>query len=113
MRQALALSDDPEFDRFWNAYPRRTAKKEARKAFAAIRPDAALVDKMIAALEWQQHTPQWTKDGGSFIPHPASWLRAERWDDEPFQAIVPELPERSRRNIAAGRTAIALIQGRQ
>jgi len=28
---------------------------------------------------------QWTKDGGQFIPHPATWLRQERWTDEPVQ----------------------------
>jgi hypothetical protein len=22
------------------------------------------------------------KDGGKYIPHPATWLRGERWDDE-------------------------------
>lgn len=113
MPRALAISDDPEFDRFWYAYPRRTAKKEARKAWAQIQPDAAMVEKILTALEWQSRQPQWTKDGGSFIPHPASWLRAERWDDEPFHPVVPDLPERSRRNIAAARSAVALIQGRR
>ena len=26
---------------------------------------------------------QWKKDGGQFIPHPATWLNQEGWDDEP------------------------------
>ena len=24
----------------------------------------------------------WTKDGGQFIPHAATWLNGKRWEDE-------------------------------
>jgi hypothetical protein len=27
---------------------------------------------------------EWTKDGGQFIPHPATWLNQKRWEDEPM-----------------------------
>lgn len=113
MSQALALAHQSDFERFWQAYPRKTAKKEARKAWDHIDPTSDTVDKMIAALHWQQRMPQWVKDGGSFIPHPATWLRAERWDDEPFSPVAPEISDRSRRNIAAARSAVAFIQGRK
>ena len=72
----------PLFDRFWGAYPRKVSKADARKAFAKLNPDAALVEDMLRALDWQKRLPEWTKDGGQFIPYPATWLNARRWEDE-------------------------------
>lgn len=71
------------FDRFWEAYPRRQGKEAARKAWAKIRPDDALLAEMLAALERQRASDQWRKDGGQFIPLPATWLNGRRWEDEP------------------------------
>lgn len=88
MSKDIELSD-PKFAAFWKNYPRKTGKKEARKAWVKLCVTDALLDKMLTALAWQSQQPQWVKDGGSFIPHPATWLRAERWDDEPFEPLVP------------------------
>lgn len=74
---------DPNWLRFWNNYPRRVAKKDARIAWAQINPSTANVDCMIETLSWQIESEAWTRDGGRFIPYPASYLRAERWCDEP------------------------------
>ena len=79
----LVADDDPDWLRFWAAYPRRDAKHDARKAWAQLNPDAALVEYMLAALFWQVRHPQWV--GGSnrrWIPLPASWIRGERWTDD-------------------------------
>lgn len=73
---------DSLFAVFWEAYPRKEAKATAVKAFAKLKPDAALVEKMTAALTWQRNSDQWKKDGGQFIPLAASWLNARRWEDE-------------------------------
>ena len=85
------------FDRFWQAYPRRQSKKDARKAWDTINPSAALVETILTALTWQVKQPQWTKDDGAYVPYPASWLRAERWDDEcPASLRSARLGERVR-----------------
>ena len=73
------------FDRFWTSYPRKTAKQDAAKAFARLNPDAALLDTMLSALEKQKQSAQWTRDGGQYIPHPATWLNGKRWTDEVTQ----------------------------
>jgi hypothetical protein len=73
------------FDSFWAAYPRRVSKKDARKAWAQINMSLELLERILKALEWQVKQPQWTKNDGEFIPYPATWLRAERWDDEPIR----------------------------
>lgn len=70
------------FDRFWLVYPKKIAKEAARKAFKKIHPDDAMLDRMIAAVKTQRDTEQWAKEGGKYIPHPATWLTAGRWDDE-------------------------------
>jgi len=73
---------DGLFDEFWNAYPLKKAKDSARKAFDKRNPDEALLSAMLAAIAVQAQSPEWTKDSGRFIPHPATWLNAGRWQDE-------------------------------
>lgn len=70
------------FDAFWQAYPRKIAKPAALKAFAKLAPSAELLDEILQAIARQRTWPQWAKDGGQFIPHPATWLNGSRWQDE-------------------------------
>lgn len=75
------------FERFWKVWPRKEAKKDAMKAWSALKPDTDLRNTIIAAIDRQRQGEQWQKDGGKYIPLPASWLRGERWNDEaPQQA---------------------------
>lgn len=76
----MVPENDPNWLRFWEVYPRRQAKLDARKAWAQLNPDEALVDCIIQALGWQRQTKQWLE---GFIPLPASYLRGRRWEDEP------------------------------
>lgn len=80
----MVEENDPQWCRFWDAYPSRVAKKDARKAWMDVRPSPDLVDRMLTALEWQ--SAQWSRQGYG-TPYPASWLRAERWTDEPPPAV--------------------------
>lgn len=70
------------FDAFWRVYPRHVGKAAAVKAWAKLSPDDVLAARIIAAVRAQSATPAWTKDGGQFIPHPATWLNGRRWEDE-------------------------------
>ena len=70
------------FEQFWVSYPRHTNKKAALQAFLRVNPDEALMQAILAAIEKQRQSAQWTKDGGQFIPHPATWLNGRRWEDE-------------------------------
>lgn len=76
------MTIDEIFDRFWTAYPRKVAKPVAKKAFVKKVKDAVTFAKVINALELHKKTPQWIKDGGQYIPHPATWLNQERYNDE-------------------------------
>jgi hypothetical protein len=73
---------EASFSRFWEAYPKKVGKKPARAAWLRIAPDDALLASMLAALDRHRRSRDWTKDEGAFIPHPATWLNASRWEDE-------------------------------
>ena len=72
------------FERFWIVYPRKIGKGAARRMFDRIKPkpNEAFVGRMIEAVQSQMKSDQWQKDGGVYIPHPATWIHQERWDDE-------------------------------
>ena len=73
---------DELFDRFWAAYPRKTDKQDAKKAFFRLKPDEALLKTMLAAIEKQKKSAQWAEEGGRFIPHASTWLNGCRWEDQ-------------------------------
>lgn len=70
------------FEKFWNAYPRKVGKGAAEKAFKKYKPDDTLLSVMLSALSAQKRSEQWHKDGGQFIPYPATWLNQRRWEDD-------------------------------
>lgn len=68
------------FDDFWKVYPRKDSKQTARKAWRKVKP--AEVDAILRNVaERKTGDPQWTKDGGQYIPHAASFLNHRRWED--------------------------------
>lgn len=74
------------FDRFWAAYPRKVGKGAAERSFERIRPDAALLDGMLRAIETQRQSDTWQR---GYIPNPATWLNQRRWEDEPDGVTAP------------------------
>ncbi|UCV01745.1 hypothetical protein [Dechloromonas denitrificans] len=75
-------SADDGFTNFWQQYPKKVAKPQALKAWRKIKPTGQTLADLMAGLESQKAGEQWRKDGGLFIPHPASWLNGRRWEDE-------------------------------
>lgn len=67
---------------FYAAYPKKKNRADAERAWLRLSPDEALQARILAAVEQQKDTPDWRKDGGKFIPYPASWLNGRRWEDE-------------------------------
>jgi len=70
------------FDKFWEAYPRKKSKGQAEKAWRKINPDEQLCQSIMEGLDQATRSDQWTKDGGRYIPFPATWLNAKGWEDE-------------------------------
>lgn len=76
------------FSRFWTAYPKKTGKEAARKAFEKLKPTPEELEKWLAAIEDQKQSRQW--QDRQYIPYPATWLNGKRWQDvtEPAQQFV-------------------------
>ena len=80
---------DRRFEKFWKSYPRKVGKGAAEKSFKKYKPDDALTERMIASVEAHKRSDQWRRDGGQYIPHPATWLNQRRWEDELEEEPLP------------------------
>lgn len=94
---------DP-WDAFWTLYPRHECKKDAALAWSKI-STADHVAILVAITQWRKI---WAAENRQrhMTPLPATWLRAERWEDEvppefstatraPATTSMPELPRKS------------------
>jgi len=74
-----SLLNNNYFDEFYSEYPRKVGKGAARKAWAkAIKKDD--VHKIISSASLYAKSIVGTDQ--TFVPHPATWLNQERWEDE-------------------------------
>lgn len=90
-RRAKTTDYDADgFAAFWAAYPKKAGKAAALKAWNKLAPDVVLQEQMGKALEVQKQSQQWRKDGGQYIPMPATWLNGRRWEDETPQTQSQE-----------------------
>lgn len=72
------------FSEFWLAYPKKKAKRDAEAAWQKLTKEDKLptLQVLLQALEAQKRSVDWTKDGGQYIPYPATWLNSGRWEDD-------------------------------
>jgi len=89
--------DDPAFEAFWEAYPRKVGKGQAREAWrrAVAKVGPAAVQTGLDRATWPANA--------EYIPHPSTWLNGERWADE---APSNTLADRLDRVLAAPTLAI-------
>ncbi len=83
--RAASIDDDVGFASFWSAFPNKKAKQDAFKAWSKLKPCDALQASILKAVEIQRQGEDWRKEGGRFIPHPATWLNGRRWEDSTSQ----------------------------
>lgn len=81
-----AMIDDDiyslEFKAFWDAYPNKKNKQTAVNRWDKMKITAEKFRRIMEGLERAKRSWEWNKDGGDFIPHPASWLNAGGWENE-------------------------------
>jgi len=70
------------FEIFYKAYPKHKSRGAAEKAWKQLKPNDELLKKILYGLELAKQSADWKKDGGKYIPYPATWLRAKGWEDE-------------------------------
>lgn len=79
----LQVTSWPRFGDFWDAYPRKMAREDARKAWNRLRLESADIDAILADLPRRVTTDRSWLDG--YIPNPTTYLNGRRWED----AITP------------------------
>lgn len=87
-----AKAERPDrFDEFWNVYPRKTEKQDARKAWARI---IKKVDpsKIIAAAK--RYAALRAGEDDQFTKHPATWLNKGSYDDAALQPAPAAVVQR-------------------
>jgi len=94
--QITTSSADELFNKFWQAYPRHTAKQNARKAWDKLKlvPDDPRLQAIEIGLLRAKQSRDWLKDSGQFIPHAATWLNGARWNDDYSVGVVVPLERR-------------------
>ncbi|WP_017993917.1 YdaU family protein [Rhizobium leguminosarum] len=81
---ARAPGIDPQFERFWDAYPNKTGRPSAEKAFSQAIKRASFDEIMTGVSAYAAKTDdrQWCS--------PVRWLSDDRWKDQP--AKPPDKP---------------------
>lgn len=75
-------ADMDGFALFWQEYPRKAAKAAALKAWQKLNPSPELVERILAHVRDHKRAQDWIKDGGQFVPYPATFLNGRRWEDD-------------------------------
>jgi hypothetical protein len=72
--------DMPNFDLFWERYPRRVGKAEAARVWKRLDPETAR--EALDGAERISQDPNLPPK--QYIPYPATWLNRAGWEDEPY-----------------------------
>lgn len=96
----------PEFEAFWQQYPRKVAKDAALKAWRSAQKRAPPEQITAGAMRF---SAQCGGKEAKFIPHASTWLNGGRWKDEPENdrrnSPVSKQPELPAYLAALGRSA--------
>jgi hypothetical protein len=81
-----ALAPEDKFEQFWQIYPRKVSKAAARKAWPKAISKAPPEKIITAVSRYAVGEIARMKAGNNpslqYTAHPATWLNAERWEDE-------------------------------
>ena len=75
-----------DFEQFWAVYPKKIGKGAAFASWKKMGCANGLVERICLQVQAASKTEQWQREGGKFIPLPATWLNQSRWEDDYSQA---------------------------
>lgn len=78
-----APRDFPGFDDFWNVYPNKVKKNDAKKIWNKLKPDNSLLQAILKDID-RRVRGEWKDIDKHYIPHPTTYLNQRRWEDEPY-----------------------------
>lgn len=83
-----------QFEKFYEAYPKKQSKKDTEKWFIKHKPSEDQFNLMMNKLEEFKKCKQWQNK--QYIPMPTTWLNQERWNDEIDDSQVENTTDWSR-----------------
>ena len=78
---AAIVDQNHGFEAFWKKYPRKIAKQKAAAAWRRLSLWKHTL-KICLDVDRRITLPDWIKENGKYIPHPATYLNQRRWEDE-------------------------------
>jgi hypothetical protein len=66
----------------YQAYPKKVGKAEAIKAIAKALKSASFDTLLEATSAYAEAVSRWPEADKVYIPHPATWFNARRWEDD-------------------------------
>lgn len=79
--RTTAATNDPLFDRFWKAYPRKEGKPKAQKTFEKLKVTPEILQDIMAELNRQAKAKDWKYINTKFIPMAQTWLNRRDWEE--------------------------------
>lgn len=89
------------FEAFWALYPKKKSKGDAKTAWKKLKPSPEVIRAIMDKLPRLIASRDWKRDGGQYIPYPATWLRREGWLDEVPEESTAQPVRKSWAEIAA------------
>jgi len=87
---ASASVKEKGFDQWWSLYPRKLAKQDAVKAYAAALKAGATHEDLLKALGGYCAELKKNKTEEQYVKYPATFLRADRWKDYLDRPVTQE-----------------------
>lgn len=75
-KREMHLSAEADFQRFWDAYPKKELKRKSREIWLKKNPP---IEKVLAFIEGAKKSDRW-KEG--YIKQPTTFLNGECWEDD-------------------------------
>lgn len=96
------------FELWYAHYPKKKSRQHAAKAWVQTERHRPPLEKLIAITDRWAKSYDWRRDGGAWIPYPATWLRAHGWLDD-----APSLRPQQQKAATAPRKVEGLDQERR
>lgn len=77
-----APTNNPIFDHFWKAYPRKEGKPKALRTFERLRLTDETLEQVLTELERQSKLKDWKHINIKYIPLAQTWLNRRDWEED-------------------------------
>lgn len=80
-RKVISEDTLAAFDKFWSAYPNKTAKDLTLKNFVAANATVH-IDSILSDIKKRKLSAAWEKNDGQYIPNPHNYISQRKWEDK-------------------------------